>query len=213
MEERIGEGFVLSCSDIITDQGFSLDFFIHSTNVARIALEIAEDMELSFMEKQSLYQAALFHDIGKSKIPQSVLNKKGKLSPNEWEIMKKHSIYSQELFLSMASLNSKNIEIGKIIRYHHENWDGSGYPDRIAGEDIPLPSRIIRIADIFDAITQPRAYRNYKITNALEVMEDMKGNEIEKDLFDSSHSLLNSILHKTLKGNTVNWKKQQLMKL
>ncbi len=108
--------------------------------------------------------------------------------------MKQHSIYSQELYLSVAANNDNSIEKAKIIRYHHENWDGTGYPDKIAGEDIPLHSRIIRIADIFDAITQRRIYRTYCIDNPLKLMEEMEGKAIDSYIFRKNYYLFKRLL-------------------
>ncbi|WP_326907139.1 HD-GYP domain-containing protein [Sedimentibacter sp. MB31-C6] len=173
---------------------FSIELFIHSNNVANIAMKIADEMNFSADEKQQLYEEALYHDIGKSKIPELILYKRGKLSPEELEIMKHHAIYSQELYLSMVDNNDYSILKAKTIRHHHENCDGSGYPDKIMGEDIPLHSRIIRIADIFDAITQPRVYRPFCIENPLKTMESMEDKAIDSYIFRKSYHLLEKLL-------------------
>lgn len=196
---------LLYMDDRVVRHNFSLEIFVHCKNVSSIALKIGEKIKLDQFEKQKLYEAALLHDIGKSKIPQSILYKEGKLSSEEWKVMKKHAIYSEELFLNMVCKSKQNIEIGKIIKYHHENWDGSGYPDKKAGEAIPLQSRIIRIADIFDAITRPRVYRPFKIKNTMELMTHMKGKEIDPCIFDKSYDVLRELLENTYRKNTGRW--------
>ncbi|AOT69640.1 HD-GYP domain-containing protein [Geosporobacter ferrireducens] len=204
-----GQSELLHMNSSVVKHNFSLEIFVHSKNVGNIALRIGEKIKLEQIEKQKLYEAALLHDIGKSKIPQSILYKEGKLSSEEWEIMKKHAVYSEELFLSMVYKSKQNIEIGEIVRYHHENWDGSGYPENKAGEAIPLNSRIIRIADIFDAITRPRVYRPFKIKNTMKLMENMKGREIDPYIFDRSYNLLKDLLEDTYSKNTKSWRESK----
>ncbi|WP_313340264.1 HD domain-containing phosphohydrolase, partial [Sedimentibacter sp.] len=104
------------------------------------------------------------------------------------------AIYSQELYLSVVDNNDNSIEKARAIRHHHENWDGTGYPDKIMGEDIPLHSRIIRIADIFDAITQHRIYRPYCIANPLRLMEEMEEKAIDSYIFRKSYCLFKRLL-------------------
>lgn len=189
---------------------YSIGTLIHSNNVANIALKIASEIGLCYEEKQQLYEAGLYHDIGKSKVPESILYKIGKLSADEWEIMKKHAIYSYELYLSVGSLEKETIKIAKTIRHHHENWDGTGYPDKLAREDIPLHSRILKIADIFEAMTQPRAYRSFKIQNTLELMEQMQGKEIHKEIFQKSYDVLNELLENSQEMSKMDWKLESL---
>lgn len=147
---------------------------LHSESVANIALNIAISLKLCPEEMRQLYEEALYHDVGKSRISELTLNKKGKLSSDEWNVMKEHAIHSEILYLLMKN-EKENIDKANVIRHHHENWDGTGYPDKLSGEEIPLHSRIIRIADILDAITRPRIYRPYKIENYIELMEKMQG--------------------------------------
>lgn len=192
---------------------FSLEVFVHSNNVANIVMRIADEMKLSHQEKIQLYEVALYHDIGKSKIPEEILYKEGKLSSEEWEIMKKHTIYSETLYLCIANNNNASREKAKIIRSHHENWDGTGYPDGIKGEDIPLYSRMIRIADIFDAITQPRVYRPYSVEKPMEVMEKMQGKEIDPVIFEKSYSTLEKILLDHKEANVKKWRMKSILNI
>ena len=110
---------------------FSIELFMHFNNVANIVMKMADEMKFSVEEKQYLYEEALYHDIGKSKIPETILYKNDRLSSEEWELMKLHANYSQALYLSMVNNNDVSKEKAKVIRHHHENWDGSGYIDPI----------------------------------------------------------------------------------
>ncbi|HBT26233.1 MAG TPA: response regulator, partial [Pseudothermotoga sp.] len=100
------------------------------------------------------YWASLIHDIGKLAIPREILRKPSKLSPHEYELVKKHPVVAAEL-LEKAGLS----DIAKIVRHHHERYDGSGYPDGLRGEQIPVESKIISVVDAFDAMTSDRPYR------------------------------------------------------
>lgn len=196
---------ILHVKNEVLLNSFPLDVFVHSVNVANIALSIGSLLTDNKVEQRKVYDAALYHDIGKSKIPPSILHKNGKLHHREWVIMAKHSLYSQELYLNMAGNDTVNKEIGKIIRHHHENWDGSGYPDNLEFDEIPLYSRILKIADVFDAITQLRCYRPFKMRNAIDVMELMKGKELDPLLFEKSKGLLKILLEETYSKDTCNW--------
>ena len=101
------------------------------------------------------------HDIGKIKIPEAILNKPGKLTPEEWELMKTHSVEG-ELLLSSAELdqNSKFVRTARsICRWHHEKWDGGGYPDGLSGDEIPIAAQVVSMADVYDALTSERCYK------------------------------------------------------
>ncbi len=102
--------------------------------------------------------ASLLHDIGKIGIPDSILIKEGKLTPEEWDKIKTHSLIGENIVKPLAFLSQE----GKIIRSHHECYDGSGYPDGLKGEEIPLSARIISVADSYDAMTSHRPYRKAK---------------------------------------------------
>lgn len=124
---------------------------------------------------------ALLHDIGKCKIPSCILNKAGGLSDDEYKIIKKHPVYSQEI-LESYGYNKKDLF---IIRAHHEKLDGSGYPDGLTKKQIPLETQIITIADIYDALTSKREYRinlpglKYDHNHAIKIMKNMQGLNLE----------------------------------
>jgi putative two-component system response regulator len=103
-----------------------------------------------------LYRGGYIHDIGKVGIPDSILFKPGKLTPDEWEIMRTHTTRGVEICRHLKSL----APVVPVIRHHHERWDGSGYPDGLVGEQIPLLARLLQIGDIYDALTTPRPYKD-----------------------------------------------------
>lgn len=196
--------------DSLIIYGSYLEIFLHSSNVANIAAEIGDVIGLSSTKKCSLHTLALYHDLGKIKIPGSILNKQERLTHNEWQVMEEHAVYSQEIYLKARKQTKGNFENSLVLRHHHENWDGSGYPDKISGEDIPMFSRIIRIADVFDAITQPRIYRTFKIKNAVEIMKEMKGKELDPHLLEKSFNTLDKLLECRIKRNAKNWDTEKI---
>jgi putative two-component system response regulator len=109
------------------------------------------------------------HDIGKVGIPDSVLFKPGKLTAEEWEIMRAHAVRGEEICRPLKPL----LGVLPLIRHHHERWDGTGYPDGLRGTDIPLLARVLQVADIYDALTNPRPYKHaYSNARALEILQE-----------------------------------------
>ena len=127
----------------------------HSLNVAAIAEKLGTELGLRRKSLKDLKIAALFHDIGKIVVPVSILNKKGSLSNEEFEIVKKHTADSAEIIQEFEEL----AHLSDFVRHHHEKMDGSGYPSGLKGDEIPLFSRIIAVADIFEALVGERPYR------------------------------------------------------
>ena len=127
----------------------------HSRRVAEYSLEIARRLGLSEKEREDLYYAALLHDIGKVGVGDSILNKEGLLTPEEYESVKNHVRVGGDILKSISVID--NIAIG--ARYHHERWDGTGYCEGLKGEEIPLFARIICVADAYDAMSTTRSYR------------------------------------------------------
>lgn len=128
----------------------------HSQKVAELSKRIAEKMNLDKEMQKKIYLTALLHDIGKLIIPLDILNKKAKLSDEEYNQIKMHPIYGYNALVKIESL--KEIAIG--IRHHHERWDGKGYPDGLKEDEIPLVSQVIALADAWDAMNSKRAYRD-----------------------------------------------------
>lgn len=127
----------------------------HSSRVAEMTEKICDLLNLAEEEKETYHIAAHLHDIGKIGIRDSVLLKEGKLSDEEWEIMKSHSVQGYNILKNVKSFE----EVAKIVRSHHERFDGKGYPDGLKGEEIPLGARIIAVADSIDAMISDRPYR------------------------------------------------------
>lgn len=127
----------------------------HSTRVAILSKLIAEEAGLSEKECEEVYFAALLHDVGKIGVPDEVINKPSGLTDEEFEQIKQHPVTGNQILLSIRQ--SPYLSIG--AHYHHERYDGSGYPEGLSGEDIPRIARIIAVADAYDAMTSTRSYR------------------------------------------------------
>jgi len=140
----------------------------HSEEVAKWSKSIAQKLNLPKKELEEIKLAATFHDIGKIGIHDRILNKPGRLSEEEYAKIKKHPVLGANLFSNIEELKN----VSKIIRYHHEWYNGEGYPDRLAGEKIPLGSRIISIADAYQAMTSDRPYR--KALSKREAIAELK---------------------------------------
>ncbi|MED1947675.1 MULTISPECIES: HD domain-containing phosphohydrolase [Brevibacillus] len=137
------------------------------THYALIIYDYLQQQEQLAVSRDDLRYAGLMHDIGKVAIPDHVLLKTGKLSPDEYECMKTHSIISGKIVEQIENLS----HISPGVRHHHERWDGKGYPDQLKGEEIPLIGRILAVADTFDAMTSTRSYR--KAMSAKEAYEEI----------------------------------------
>ena len=127
----------------------------HSKRVTELAVHVAEVYGLRAQEIDRLELAARVHDLGKIGISDAILNKAGKLDDHEWDLMKAHPVIGEQLLSPYRQFRHEST----IVRHHHERWDGRGYPDGLRGRDIPIASRIIGIADAFDAMTSDRPYR------------------------------------------------------
>lgn len=148
----------------------------HSSNVRKWAVMLGEKMGLSERELRDIELAAILHDIGKIGIPTNILNKPGPLSPEEYGIVKLHPVNGEKTLAKIKRLE----KIRKIIRHHHERFDGKGYPDGLKGEEIPLIARIIAIADAFNAMTSDRSYRKaLSIKEALAEIEKGAGTQFD----------------------------------
>ena len=140
----------------------------HSRRVSEYSAAIAEKLGMSPEEVSNIRWVALLHDIGKIGVPDAVLNKPGRLTNEEYQMMKQHTVIGGEILKDIGML--KGIDVG--ARYHHERYDGKGYPDGISGEDIPYIARIIAVADAYDAMTSNRVYRKHLDDN--KVMNELK---------------------------------------
>ncbi len=129
--------------------------FGHSERVALLAERLVLLTAADFLEKDTIYRSALLHDIGKVGLPDYLLLKPGPLTPGEWDAVKKHPVMGERILSTVEECKP----CARLVRHHHERWDGEGYPDGLKGEEIPLGARIIALADGLDAMTSERPYR------------------------------------------------------
>lgn len=159
----------------------------HSERVADFSEKIAEKMGLSRDRIEILKEAALLHDIGKIAIKENILNKEGKLTPEEWDTIQKHPIIGEDIIRPV----SISEEMLAIVRGHHERYDGQGYPDRINGENINLFTAIVSVADAYDAMISPRAYRPaLSHEAAIEQLRQNRGSQFRPDVVDAFMEIL-----------------------
>ena len=164
----------LEAKDAVTSQ--------HTEEVVRLAVGAAAELELDLEAVRSVELGAVLHDIGKVRVPESILNKPGPLTDEEWAVMKTHPEIGEHILGPIQSLH----RILPIVRHHHERWDGAGYPDRLAGDRIPLPARIFAVADALDAMTGERPYRNaISWDEAIEELTRGRGTQFDPDVVDS----------------------------
>jgi putative two-component system response regulator len=148
----------------------------HSERVSEIAVGISKYLSLSEVEIQDIWLAGLLHDIGKIGVRESVLNKPGRLDPEEWQSIQRHPVVAERILCPIEELSA----VISIVRHHHERFDGSGYPDGLEGGDIPLGARILTVADAYDALTSRRPYRDaLSVDDALRVLEDASGSQFD----------------------------------
>ncbi|MFP3940715.1 MAG: HD domain-containing phosphohydrolase [Thermoanaerobaculia bacterium] len=148
----------------------------HSERVAALARTIARHLSLPEETRQKLWIAALLHDVGKIGIEDRVLRKVGQLTDEEYEQMKSHTVIGAEIMSSIEQLR----DAIPVIRWHHESWNGSGYPDGKKGEQIPLSARIVAVADTFDAITTNRPYQQaYSLEEAIAILTKLTGKRFD----------------------------------
>lgn len=153
----------------------------HSARVGKLAVAIAEGLEMSEDKIESLKYAAVLHDVGKIGVSEIILNKEGKLLDSEWEAIRGHSVIGQTIIKGIKFM----FDIGHVVRHHHERYDGNGYPDRIKGIEIPLESRIIAVADTYDAITSDRSYRKGSTHDeAIAELKRVAGSQLDPELVE-----------------------------
>jgi putative nucleotidyltransferase with HDIG domain len=149
----------------------------HSRRVARHATMIARGLGLPSEEVARIRAAAAVHDVGKLRTPKAILNKPGRLSDDEFEVIQRHPVDGAEMVAALG-----DPELTRIVRHHHERLDGAGYPDRLRGEEIPLGARIIAVADTFDAITSARPYRDAAPhQKAIDILRTEAGTQLDPD--------------------------------
>lgn len=153
----------------------------HSERVADFSLLLAQELNLSSVEQKRIHIGAHLHDIGKIGIPDSVLNKAGKLTDIEFAQIKQHPVIGDEIIGKIKIFN----EVCDIVRFHHERFDGKGYPDRLKGTDIPLGARIVAVADSLDAMISSRPYRvSYELSTAIAEIQRCRSTQFDPSIVD-----------------------------
>ena len=172
----------------------------HSYRVAQYSQMLARELGMSEDEAKNVNAVALLHDIGKIGVPDSILNKPGRLTDEEYSIMKLHPVIGAEILKDINIL--EGLDIG--ARYHHERFDGRGYPDGLKGDEIPYIAKIIGIADAYDAMSSNRVYRKrFPDEKILEEIEKCKGTQFDLDIADAFIRLLKEKRLKDLSPDTV----------
>jgi len=158
----------------------------HAERVAAYGLQLAKACELRLTEQPEIEFGFLLHDVGKVAVPDAILFKPGPLTPTERMVIEQHPITGSEIVRDIAFLGSAR----DVIRSHHERWDGGGYPDGVAGEQIPLSARIFAVADALDALTTQRPYRNpSSFSEARTIIEREAGAHFDPDVIDAFRSI------------------------
>ncbi len=151
----------------------------HSMRVASYSEMIARKLGLSDGEIDEIMKMAMLHDIGKIGVPDAIINKTTKLTTEEYNIIKEHPVIGSDILSEMPEM--KDVRIG--VRWHHERFDGKGYPDGLMGDDIPLPARILGVADAYDAMTSNRSYRSFMPQNIVkQELEKGRGTQFDPEL-------------------------------
>lgn len=175
----------------------------HSIRVAEYTYRFGIILGLNIKGIKLLFDLALYHDIGKGEIADDILNKKETLTDKEYIILRQHPIFSERFLLNNRILEN----FAYVVRAHHERWDGKGYPDGLSGVNIPFLSRIISIADVYDALTSERVYRKriYTTKEALDIIINGSGSQFDPKLtklfveninyIESSYRSIRKIIH------------------
>ena len=166
---------------------------MHIIRMSKMAMILAESSGMSSRDCELILNASPMHDIGKIGIPDYILLKPGKLNPAEWEIMKTHTTIGAEI---LSGDDSELLSMSRIIALsHHEKWDGSGYPEGLKGEQIPLVGRIVALSDVFDALASPRPYKNgWTLEATMKYIDDNRGKHFEPRLVDLFKERIDDIL-------------------
>ena len=165
----------------------------HIQRMSQYSAAIARRMGLGHRDIEDILYAAPMHDVGKIGIPDRILLKTRSLDKDEWEVMKKHTVIGAEI---LRGSDAEFIQLAETIALtHHEKWDGSGYPQGLRGSEIPLTGRITAIADVFDALTSRRPYREaLSVEESLEIVKQSRGSHFDPDVVDAFLAVIDEIL-------------------
>jgi putative two-component system response regulator len=159
----------------------------HATRVGALARRVAEALDLGSQFAALIRETAALHDVGKIVIPDSILRKPGPLTAEEVAVMRTHTTVGAEMFGTVS--HSETIAMAaSIARSHHERWDGTGYPDGLAGEEIPIAARIVAVADVYDALVTNRPYRGaLSQAEAIGEINAGRGSQFDPQVVDAFH--------------------------
>jgi putative nucleotidyltransferase with HDIG domain len=164
----------LEAKDAVTSQ--------HTEEVVRLAVSVAAELDLDLDAVRNVELGAVLHDIGKVRVPESILNKPGPLTDEEWVVMQTHPEVGEHILRPIQSLNA----ILPIVRHHHERWDGAGYPDKLSGRAIPLGARIVAVCDAYRAMTEDRPYRAaLSVEEARKELQEGAGTQFDGECVDA----------------------------
>ena len=179
-----GEGLPAAVVETVTSLAFAIDAkdqytHGHSRKVSAYSVMTAQALGLKPEEVEEIRLAGLLHDIGKVGIPEPILNKSGPLDADEWETMKTHTVLGAKILEPLQTMN----RIGDMVRHHHEFYDGTGYPKRLRGNEIPYGARVIAVADAFDTITSERTYKKARTReDAFAELERCASNQFDPEI-------------------------------
>ena len=150
---------------------------LHATRLAEWAMRVGEQLDLSASDLHDIENASLLHDIGKIGVPEAILQKPGRLTDAEYEIVKKHPEFGWAILRKIPSLEETSL----LVLHHHERIDGRGYPGGLCGEEIPLGARIVAVVDAFDAMLSTRSYRDgLGVTESLRRLQESAGTQFDR---------------------------------
>jgi hypothetical protein len=162
----------------------------HSRGVVELSLAVSDRLGLGFQQRRNVEFAALLHDVGKIAVPDEIINKDGPLNDEEWAVMHKHTIEGERMLKRIGGVLA---EVGVIVRASHEDFDGSGYPDGLAGDEIPIEARIVTCCDAFSAMTTTRSYRKAMSTEAaIEELRRCAGTQFDPQVVAALVELVES---------------------
>ena len=160
----------------------------HSRDVVTLVLGVCDRLGVGGRERRDAEFAALLHDVGKIKIPAEIINKPAKLTDEEFALIKTHTLEGEKLLSQVGGLLG---DVGRVIRSCHEDWDGSGYPDGLANEEIPRVARIVRCCDAFSAMTTDRPYRSARpVADAIDELRRCSGSDFDPEVVEALASVL-----------------------
>ena len=171
-------GTALLLGDVIeADDQYTGD---HTKDVVELTLQVADRLRVDAETRRGAEFGALLHDVGKIHIPNAIINKPGPLDDEEWAVMKTHTVEGQKMLERVGGVLAR---VGVVVRASHERWDGNGYPDGLAGDAIPLASRIVSACDAYNAMTTDRSYRRaLPVADAIAELERCAGSQFDPDV-------------------------------